>query len=110
MVQRYSKIIVGDKDRVKNFLKRISKKELLSLKMLKKMPHSFVVRVFQVFTALKGERAEKWSEIQEAIKPLSFKAELWKLSHKRIDPFKLQFLHKLLLESAELNNEVSIMI
>ncbi len=89
----------------KRFLKRIHKEDLLALKSAKNMPHPFVVRVFQLLAAFKGSRAEKWSEIQESIKLPVFKAELWKLGHRRIDPSRLQFLSKRLLEFAESNSE-----
>lgn len=78
---------------------------MLNLKVARRPPHPFVVRVLQLFMAIKGEKAEKWPEIQELIKPLSFKTELWKLSHQRINPLKLQLLNKLLPELNMQNTE-----
>jgi len=91
-----------DREILKSFLKKVDQKELLNIKIQRKMPNPFVVKVLQIFTAMKGEKAEKWSEIQESIKPFSFKMDLWKLSHKRLESFKIQALNKFIIECDDL--------
>jgi len=101
---RKSKKLENNDCGLKELLKKFRAKDLVLLKTLRKGPDAFVIRVFQLFAYLKGERAERWSDIQESIKPASFKLDLWKLSHRRIEPIRLQWLNKL-LTNAEVSED-----
>ena len=91
----------NEEDVLKRFLRYVDMKSLFQLKTSRKMPNPFVVKVFQILALLRNEKAEKWSEIQESIKLSSFKIDMWRLSHKRIDQFRLQLLRKLFAECTE---------
>lgn len=88
--------LADDSYELKAMLRQFNTKDLVALKTLRKVPGAGVVKVFQLLACLKGQKAERWPEIQESVKPASFKIDLWKLSHKRIDPNRLQYLSKML--------------
>eukprot|EP00826_Nyctotherus_ovalis_P006856 TRINITY_DN11673_c0_g1_i2.p1 TRINITY_DN11673_c0_g1~~TRINITY_DN11673_c0_g1_i2.p1 ORF type:complete len:315 (-),score=71.65 TRINITY_DN11673_c0_g1_i2:20-964(-) len=98
-------VMADDSYELKVILKQFKMKDLIALKTLRKVPDAGIVKAFQLLSYLKGEKAERWPEIQENIKPASFKIDLWKLSHKRIDSNRLQYLSKLLTNAETLDEK-----
>eukprot|EP00826_Nyctotherus_ovalis_P021205 TRINITY_DN16802_c0_g1_i2.p1 TRINITY_DN16802_c0_g1~~TRINITY_DN16802_c0_g1_i2.p1 ORF type:complete len:363 (-),score=48.59 TRINITY_DN16802_c0_g1_i2:127-1215(-) len=103
-VLNLEKLLANNSTNENNYLlTRISLKDLFLLKTAKKNPSPVVIRVFQLLAYLKDQKADNWGDIQSNIKPLSFKAELSRLSREEIDPVKLQFLSKLVSASKDIS-------